>query len=214
MTAISEMHKRSVLHNDLDQASVFFDDKLHPTCTDFGFAKPILEHANGQEHVRVGCRQRLGYDAPETTVLLCNHSSKLGWVSTKGDVYAAAAIAFHGLFAPNLQVVTTSRIDWSHKVEEYTRLQPHPANQLVLDLYRQCLENDPHMRPSAAKALQAAERCAKLICLSHYNPDDSHGARYIGKGDDWRTYDWTADQKRYSFSLQAWHGLTDDSMHC
>ncbi|KAJ9111568.1 hypothetical protein QFC20_002543 [Naganishia adeliensis] len=67
MTAISEMHGRSVLHDNLDQTNVFFDDKLHPTCTDFGYAKPVLKEANEQEHVRVGYRQAFGYAAPETT---------------------------------------------------------------------------------------------------------------------------------------------------
>jgi serine/threonine protein kinase len=207
MLAVSDMHQRDVLHNNLERGTIVYHEKLHPTCADFGYAKPLIHELNGQECVGLGETGAPAFAAPETNSIHGPDIEESGYVTTKSDVYAAAAVAFRGLFASSLELDQDQRVDWEEKVAEYAQFQPHPANKLVLDLFRQCLQRDPHMRPSALSAIRQASQYAKLITLAHYNPDDAREPHYIGSPDDWRIYDWAAERKCHSSSLQAWHSV-------
>lgn len=204
MTCLAEMHDCGVLHNNLNSANLLFDEDLHPTCMDFEYAKMVRGHPNGQEFIRNGKTGAPCYAAPELARFWHTGNRYRGCVSTKGDVYAAAAVLFHGLFASNHPISETKPVNWEEKVQHLSLSQPHPANQLVLDLYRECLQRDPQMRPSAAQAVLAARQCASWITLSHFNCADYLGPFYLGRQVDWMRYDWTAEEKWYSSSLQAW----------
>lgn len=112
MFAVSDMHEREVLHNNLERETIVYHAQLHPTFAHFGYAKPLTLAPNNQEYVGVGKAGAPAFAAPETNIIRGDDIDEQGYVTTKSDVYAAAAVAFYGLFAPNLEFSQETRVDW------------------------------------------------------------------------------------------------------
>ena len=170
MQAVSNIHSRHILHNDFNDNNLLFDDYLNPVCIDFGFGRPF--HIAGEQGLEILTFTQTGTHYYASHEALCSRMPGgilQGFTSTKGDVYAVTAVLFHIIFCKDtLRPLAFDRgnppIYWEQRLSlVYECLQPLNTMRFVLSLYRQCLQFDPLMRPSAATAVQNARQFAKIF---------------------------------------------------
>lgn len=189
MQAVANMHSQMILHGDMSPRNILFDHYLNPVCIDFGFSRVFsFDPKTGMELPTFEKTGTQLYAAPEAWNNDDSDGVCEGFTSTKGDVYAVAAVLFHTIFRKRIPAKRLRRrgpMGWWGTLlwceDEYR----NPAMKLVLDLYGQCLQVDPLMRPSAATAVQRAREFAR-----HIMPSDRYEALVAVLNGTSRQYPW------------------------
>lgn len=170
MQAISNIHSRFILHNDISDGNLLFDEYLNPVCIDFGLARRFEIH--GEHHLELLCLAQTGtpyYASYEALRFRMPSGILQGYTSTKGDVYAATAVLFDDIFCrdPSLPVNcgnTELPVPWERRLSiVFEALDQNDLRRFALSLYRQCLQYDPLMRASAATAVQNAQQFVSIL---------------------------------------------------
>lgn len=173
MQAVSNMHSRRILHNDFNDGNLLFDDGLSPVCIDFGRGRPF--EVVGDNKLELLCFASTGttyYASHESLRSKTQRGNFQGFTSTKGDVYAVTAVLYHIIFCmdpvrPLDFDKTPPPIPWERKLTDICdALDRYDPMRLTLGAYRQCLQFNPLMRPSAATAIRNARQFASIFMTS------------------------------------------------
>eukprot|EP00347_Sterkiella_histriomuscorum_P006072 403354177 len=174
LQALSNIHKKQIIHRDLTPANILFDNKIYPSqklntkisIADFG----LSIHKQELEYSKIKCGTP-GYMAPE--------SIRLGIYSEKSDIFGVGCLIYRMITGQNLfsginSMEILKKNMYCLDVPKIIQLKLSKFSEDFKDLVNRCLNLNINLRPSAEEALQHSWfTYSKQLLLSNLNKNGS-----------------------------------------